>query len=58
VQPDGWREVAGPYGEEGARRSIADVTDEESLLEVRATKKAAKAAAKAAKTTGAATARR
>ena len=48
VQAPGWREAAGDYGEEGARRSIADVRGAESLLEVRATKKAAKAAAKAA----------
>lgn len=48
VRARGWREAAGDYGEEGARRSIADVRDAESLLEVRATKKAAKAAAKAA----------
>ncbi len=48
VQPAGWREVAGPYGEEGARRSIADVTDADSLMEVRATKRAAKAAARSA----------
>ena len=46
VQPAGWREAAGDYGDEGARRSIADVTGAESLAEVRATKKAAKAAAK------------
>ncbi|MGO1393667.1 HhH-GPD-type base excision DNA repair protein, partial [Agrococcus casei] len=46
---DGWREAAGPYGEEGARRSVADIVDRASLLEVRATKQAAKAAAKAAK---------
>jgi uncharacterized HhH-GPD family protein len=46
VQPAGWREAAGHYGEEGSRRSIADVTDGETLLEVRAFKKAAKAAAK------------
>lgn len=46
VTPEGWREVAGDYGDEGARRSIADVTDEASLLEVRATKKALKAAAR------------
>ncbi len=46
VQPAGWREVAGAYGEEGSRRSIADVTDAESLQQVRETKKAAKAAAK------------
>ena len=46
VTPAGWREVAGPYGEDGARRSIADVTDAGSLAEVRDTKRAAKAAAR------------
>ncbi|GEL94405.1 HhH-GPD-type base excision DNA repair protein [Cellulomonas composti] len=46
VQPTGWRAAAGAYGEEGSRRSIADVTDATSLAEVRATKKAAKAAAR------------
>ncbi len=46
VTPDGWREAAGAYGDEGSRRSIADVVDEKSLLEVREFKKAAKAAAK------------
>lgn len=46
VTPDGWREAAGAYGEEGSRRSIADVTSSETLAEVRAFKKAAKAAAK------------
>ncbi|MCR3720784.1 MULTISPECIES: HhH-GPD-type base excision DNA repair protein [Prauserella salsuginis group] len=46
VQPDGWREAAGAYGEEGARRSIADVVDPETLAEVRDFKKAQKAAAK------------
>lgn len=49
VQPVGWREAAGHYGEEGSRRSIADVTSPESLAEVRTFKKAQKAAAKAAK---------
>ena len=44
IQPSGWREVAGPYGEDGSRRSIADVTDERSLQEVRRQKKEAKAA--------------
>jgi uncharacterized HhH-GPD family protein len=44
VTPEGWREAAGAYGEEGSRRSIADVTSAESLAEVRAFKKAAKAA--------------
>ncbi len=47
VTPPGWREAAGRYGEEGSRRSIADVTGPDSLDEVRADKKAAKAAAKA-----------
>ena len=49
VQPSGWREAAGHYGDEGSRRSIADVTNPESLAEVRAFKKAQKAAAKAVK---------
>ncbi|GAB2748184.1 HhH-GPD-type base excision DNA repair protein [Salinifilum aidingensis] len=46
VRPDGWREAAGAYGEEGARRSIADVVDQQTLAEVRAAKKQRKAAAK------------
>lgn len=49
VQPTGWREAAGAYGDDGARRSIADVVDRQTLLEVREFKQAAKAAAKAAK---------
>jgi uncharacterized HhH-GPD family protein len=48
VRPDGWREAAGPYGEDGSRRSAADVTDADSLAEVRAFKQAAKRAAKGA----------
>lgn len=47
VQPPGWREAAGGYGEDGSRRSVADVTGPESLREVRAFKKAVKVAAKA-----------
>ena len=46
---EGWREAAGPYGEEGSRKSVADIVDRASLLEVRATKQAAKAATKAKK---------
>ena len=46
VGPEGWREAAGAYGDADARRSIADVTDETSLDEVRTTKKAMKAAGK------------
>lgn len=42
----GWRAAAGDYGAEGAQRSIADVTDAESLLQVRETKKQLKAAKK------------
>lgn len=48
VAPDGWREAAGPYGEDGSRISVADVTSPESLTAVRAAKKAAKAVARAA----------
>lgn len=48
IKPAGWAEAAGEYAEKNARRSIADVTDEESLNQVRAFKKASKAAAKQA----------
>ncbi|UGT71174.1 Fe-S cluster assembly protein HesB [Nocardia gipuzkoensis] len=47
VRPEGWRAAAGAYGDEGSRRSVADVTDTESLAQVREFKKQAKAAAKA-----------
>ena len=50
VDVPGWREAAGPYGEEGTRRSVADITGPETLAEVRAYKQQMKAAAKAAKT--------
>lgn len=50
VRPTGWREAAGPYGEAGSHRSVADITGPESLAEVRAYKQEAKAAAKATKT--------
>lgn len=46
VQPEGWRTAAGAYGDDGARRSIADVVDPGTLAEVRDFKKAQKAAAK------------
>ncbi|MER6499109.1 HhH-GPD-type base excision DNA repair protein [Streptomyces sp. NPDC001455] len=49
VRPTGWREAAGPYGETGSRRSVADITGPESLAEVRAFKQQAKQAARAAK---------
>jgi uncharacterized HhH-GPD family protein len=47
VQPDGWREAAGAYGEEGSYRSVADIVDAASLSKVREYKKQMKAAAKA-----------
>jgi uncharacterized HhH-GPD family protein len=49
VQPPGWREAAGGYGEADAYKSVADIVDEESLAKVRAYKKQVKADAKAAK---------
>jgi uncharacterized HhH-GPD family protein len=48
VTPPGWREAAGDYGREGSRRSVADITGPETLLEVRAFKQEQKKAAKAA----------
>lgn len=46
VQPEGWRAAAGAYGEAEAHRSVADVTDAESLALVREHKRQAKQAAK------------
>ncbi|MGC5567048.1 HhH-GPD-type base excision DNA repair protein [Streptomyces sp. FR-108] len=48
VRPTGWRAAAGPYGEAGSFRSVADITGPESLTKVRAHKQEMKAAAKAA----------
>jgi uncharacterized HhH-GPD family protein len=47
IRPDGWREAAGSFGDEGSHLSVADITDEESLGKVRSYKQALKAAAKA-----------
>jgi uncharacterized HhH-GPD family protein len=47
VTPPGWREAAGDYGQEGSRRSVADITGPQTLAEVRAFKQEQKAAAKA-----------
>jgi uncharacterized HhH-GPD family protein len=44
VQPAGWREEAGHFGEEGSHYSVADIRDEPSLAAVRSYKKAAKQA--------------
>ncbi len=49
VRPDGWRAAAGAYGEDGSRRSVADVVDALSLGEVRAFKQEQKRAAKQAR---------
>jgi len=48
VQPRGWRAAAGGYGPANVFRSVADITDDESLAKVRAYKKQMKAEAKAA----------
>ena len=47
IRPEGWREAAGRFGEEGSHYSVADITDGASLAAVREHKKQAKAAAKA-----------
>lgn len=52
LELDGWREAAGSYGDEGSRRSIADVVDPVTLAEVREFKQAQKKAAKAAAAKG------
>jgi uncharacterized HhH-GPD family protein len=43
VEPPGWREAAGGYGEPGVFKSVADVIDPDSLAKVRAYKKEQKA---------------
>lgn len=48
VQPPGWREAAGDYGELDAHRSVADIVDAESLAKVREYKQQQKAAARGA----------
>jgi uncharacterized HhH-GPD family protein len=53
VTPQGWREAAGGYGEDGSYRSVADVVDADSLGRVREYKQAKKAAAKTEAKTGA-----
>jgi uncharacterized HhH-GPD family protein len=52
VQPTGWREAAGSFGEDGSRLSVADVVDAQSLREVRAYKQAAKRTARAGDSSG------
>jgi len=48
IQPPGWDEAASPYGQSGTLMSVADITNPETLAEVRDYKRAKKAAAKAA----------
>ncbi|MFP5320252.1 MAG: HhH-GPD-type base excision DNA repair protein [Acidimicrobiia bacterium] len=45
IRPDGWEQVAGPFADD-TPRSVADVSSEEALMEVRRWKKAQKAAKK------------
>jgi uncharacterized HhH-GPD family protein len=45
VRPDGWREAAGHFGQEGTHYSVADIVDDDSLAQVRAHKQQMKAAA-------------
>jgi uncharacterized HhH-GPD family protein len=46
VRPAGWRSAAGAYADEGSHMSVADISDDESLAQVRSYKQALKAAAK------------
>ena len=46
VQPAGWREAAGAFGDEGSHYSVADIVDDASLLKVRSHKQQMRAAAK------------
>jgi uncharacterized HhH-GPD family protein len=48
IQPAGWREAAGHFGETGSHYSVADISDDASLMAVRTYKKAMKQRAKAA----------
>jgi uncharacterized HhH-GPD family protein len=49
LKATGWQKAAGEFGKKGTHLSVADITDQASLLEVRAYKKQMKAAAKAEK---------
>ena len=46
ITPDGWREAAGGYGEDGVFKSVADVVSPATLGKVREYKQAQKAARK------------
>ena len=47
VRPPGWETAAGPYGEPGAFRSVADIDSPDALAKVRQYKQAMKAEARA-----------
>ena len=47
VQPPGWQDAAGAFGQPGTLMSVADITGPDTLAEVREYKRAKKAAAKA-----------
>ena len=47
VRPPGWEAVAGPYGQPGTFRSVADIDSPEALQKVRQFKRQAKAEARA-----------
>lgn len=47
VQPQGWQEAAGDYGEPGTFKSVADIDSPQALKQVRAYKQEMKARAKA-----------
>jgi uncharacterized HhH-GPD family protein len=49
LKATGWRQAAGDLAKKGTRLSVADITDDASLQQVREYKKQMKAAAKAAK---------
>ncbi len=46
VRPPGWEQAAGPYGEPGSHRSVADIDSPEALAKVRQFKQAMKAEAR------------
>jgi uncharacterized HhH-GPD family protein len=52
VRPEGWESVSTPFSDPGSFRSVADITDGETLNKVRTFKQALKAANKAKTTSG------
>jgi uncharacterized HhH-GPD family protein len=52
VRPPGWEKAAGPFGEAGSFRSVADIHSPDTLAKVRQFKQKAKAQAKAKGATG------